>query len=108
MIRPIAHVISAILKEYEEAVYQEQNASNTHIQAINQSHMQNILEGSPVAPSIQMQHRTAMDLTHHDKLPCTNDNAYPEHTLSQGSAMTVETRLQKLFTTGALSGCLPS
>ena len=96
MIRPIAHVISAILKEYEEAVYQEQNASNTHIQAINQSHMQNILEGSPVAPSIEMQHRTAMDLTHHDKLPCTNDNAYPEHTLSQGSAMTVETLVRRM------------
>jgi hypothetical protein len=44
------HVISAILKEYEDAVYQEQNASNTHIQAINQSHMQNIPEAIACGP----------------------------------------------------------
>ena len=91
-----AHVISAILKEYEDTLYQEQSASNTHIHAINQSHMQNIPEGLPMAPSFAMQHRTSLDLPHHDMLPCTNDHVYPEHTLSQGSAMTVETLLRRM------------
>ena len=29
-------------------------------------------------------------------LPCTNDHVYPEHTLSQSSAMTVETLLRRM------------
>ena len=86
-----AHVISAILKEYEDTLYQEYSASNSHVHAMDhcQSHMQNIPEGSTVSPSLETQQQTAEELPHHGIPPSTNDQ-------SQGSAMTVETLLRRM------------
>ena len=102
-----AHVISAILKEYEEwaemgqfenAHVQEQSIINTHVQAMNhyQSHMQNIPVGLHVAPFLETHQRTAEDLPQHDVPPSTNDHVSSELTLSQSSTMMVKSLLRRM------------